>query len=143
MSGAPPPAKSPKPDYVPPADTPTGRWKIQLEKRVKIGSIVVGCTLLGTIGGGILAIQGISRAEAQSVVATKFAERAEAEADRAAQAKVGEQRVSLLEKGQLAQADVNREQAQATRDANLKLDALLQKMRVDNPAPTPRDGGSP
>ncbi len=69
-----PPIPSPKPAYVPPSKTPTGEWKIQLDRKIKVGSIVVGCTLIATIGGGILAIQGISRAEAQTASAPLVAD---------------------------------------------------------------------
>lgn len=138
-----PPKASPTPAYVPPANTPTGEWKIQLEKKVKVGSFVVAASLVGIIGGGILAIIGISRAEAKTVVRDEFAARAEAEAARAAKVAAAEQRFALLEKGQLAQADENLAQKRAVNDVNLKLDALLEKMRVPNPAPTPTDGGRP
>ncbi len=49
-------------------NTPTGKYKA-LKKQFQWGGIVAGIALIGTIGGGVLAIINISRAEAQTAVA--------------------------------------------------------------------------
>lgn len=137
MSPTPPPVQSPKPAYVPPSSTTTGEWKIQLDRKIKVGSIVVGLTLIDTVAAGILTVQNEARAEAKKTITTELA-------DDRAQSKVVEFRLSLLEKDRLQQADTDRAQNAAVNAANLKLDALLDKMRIPNPAPTPpADGGSP
>lgn len=85
-----------------------------------------------SFGGGWLALSTM-RAEAQTV-ADAGVVRAEKVATEGSKAL--EQRVAMLEKFQLQQADDVRETKTAVNDVNRKLDAVLDKLRIPMP-----DGG--
>ena len=94
----------------------------------------------GGFGGGWVGLQ-VMRAEAQTV-ADAGVVRAREVAE--ATAKVQEQRISMIEKGQLSQADDIRETKQEVRDVKkdvgdvkLMLGAVLDKLKVASPV----DGG--
>lgn len=145
------PAKSPTPNYEE-RGQPVAARTITREMPVTKGALldanrftrllVVFFGVGGGFGGGWMGLQ-VMRAEAQTV-ADAGVVRAREVAE--ATAKVQEQRISMLEKGQLSQADDVRETKEQVRDVkkqvsdvSLKMDALLEKMRVVNPAPA--DGG--
>lgn len=143
------PLQSPEPNYVEkvePARTITREMPVTkgalLDANRVTRILVILFTTGGGFGGGWVGLQ-VMRAEAQTV-ADAGVVRAKEVAEAAA--KVQEQRISMLEKGQLAQADDIRETKQEVRevkadvrDMNRKIDALLDKLKVTNPAPA--DGG--
>lgn len=146
------PIQSPEPDYpektepVAPARTTTREMPVTkgalLDANRFTRLLVAVFGIGGGFGGGWLGLQ-VMRAEAQSV-ADAGVVRAREVAE--ASVKVQEQRISMLEKGQLAQADDVRETKNEVRDVKkdvgdvkLMVGALLEKMKVANPAPA--DGG--
>lgn len=122
------PAASPSPPD--PGHEHTRAW-------VKVAiSTLTAVVSLGGVGIGLKALQ----AEAQDAARTE----ARLVADAGVRAQ--EQRISLLERTSLAQADDTREVKQSVRevkqsvnDVSLKLDLMLYRFSVPNPAPS--DGG--
>lgn len=49
-------------------DSPTGKYRA-LKKQFQWGGLAAGLALVGTIAGGVLSVQGVSRASAQEQVA--------------------------------------------------------------------------
>lgn len=67
------PRTSPVPEYTPPSDTPTGKFKVKIQKQLRWGALTALLVLIALVAGGILGIIGISRAEAQTAAQSAVA----------------------------------------------------------------------
>jgi len=103
------------------------RTKKSTETRAVVLFVLGG---LATLGTGFLSVRAIAQ-DAGAVPVQALAAELEG-------VKV---RASMLEKGQLQQADDVRETKQSVNDLNRKLDLVLDRFRIPNPAHAPRDGG--
>lgn len=88
----------------------------------------------GGFGGGWIGMK-VMRAEAQTVADAGVRD-AKSTAEQVNETL--RQRVAMVEKGQLQQADDVREVKQQVNDLNRKLDLVLDKFRIPNPAPAPQ-----